>query len=180
MTTLTQQEKEHVKYLINETKWKHVFFYGGNDLIKPCKRVQKPKQTYENIFYPNFGGKMLEAYQAAFIHYTQKIPNGKECDISHICGKNSCIEKSHMKLEKHKKNMSRWKCHNIILEYVEKKGNSIKFGPLFVTDIPDEKENIKAKEQGLKRSLRKRNKKQIKYHKCPHGKHTCFINWIKH
>ena len=175
MTALTAQQKAYVKSLVEESQWRHVFYYGGNDVIKPCKRVQKHKKTYENIFYPKYGGKMIEAYQATFINHTQQLPI-KGNDISHICGKNSCVEISHMILESHLKNTQRRTCHDIILDWEKKHKNlKMKLGPLFVTDIPDETQYLQAKAQGLKRSLR-----NIKHHKCPHGDHTCFINYIKH
>ena len=180
--TLTQQEQAYLNNLLEESQWKHVFYYGGNNVIEPCKRVKNHKKTYENIFYGRYGGKMLQAYQAAFIDHTQQIPSG-DMDISHICGKNSCIELTHMILEPHIDNMKRWNCHNILLTWEKQHKNSVNLGLVFITDIPDKTRDEKAKEKGLWRSKRTRNKKQIKYHKCGHekdGKHTCFINCIKH
>ena len=87
--------------------------YGvGNDL---CQRYKRHNPKTKKYWLRKWNGqvKKLYAYHIAFIHYKRRYPIS---NISHICGKQSCITESHLEDNvTTKENNERYKCHNRIM-----------------------------------------------------------------
>lgn len=184
---LSQQELDHFKDLLYNSKWKYTFEYGdrsNNKIRETCKRIIHTDYHPKNILGDRFGGsETLLAYQVSYMYSTGYIPTQNIC---HDCANpyNSketlCIEPSHMRQAPHSENMSRRTCHCLIRNYeiktrIKNKGTK---GTIFVDVVPiDDKIKIykKANKQITEEMIRKRETRQNC--SCPHSPHDCFINY---
>ena len=201
--TLTDDDIEALKDLLNNTSWKRTFCYGKRigGSVKPCIRIKDCINTKKNPIKRIYGGTTIKAYQASYIVKKKIIPNGK---ISHICGKtyikrhkysnytygkskkekkrkpySPCIEHTHLEIESQNTNNARTKCHKKIRKWERK--NRYRFhkinGPLKLSRI--QREEDKRNGISIRERYRRRTQEgEVTEYVCPHND-TCFINYGK-
>ncbi len=117
---INAKRKETLKKIIREQKKlqshkTHTF--GKYQLREITKCVLLPQPIVDNPFFKenrSFPPK-LRLYQVVYGIYNAKIPlRTSKLDISHICGRGTCINHTHLKAESKSKNHTRKKHHHII------------------------------------------------------------------
>lgn len=146
---------------------------GQND----CYRFKYHTVAGKNIFYCDIDGKRQPyfAYKVSFMqHNGYYIKTGRRrLGISHICGKKSCINIKHMKIEPNSINNERRTCHDWISDLLKKINNNqrIEFttkGQITVDII----------NQAYQQYYPDFDVNDL--HHCRHTDNPCFINRIKY
>ena len=153
LTPTQRVELEFLKSRIRTTE-----LYGGNDRIKPCKRlvIRKADKGWPSKKMRNkitdFPQYLFPCHVVYMLEYNVQMPNPKIRELSHRCADPNykkvdkqgscanCIEPSHMNLRPHHQNKGQCHCHNAIKHYEQ--GNrwdpSIDTsGVILVADIPN-------------------------------------------
>ena len=123
--TLTNQVQAVIdkKY---QTLKRHIDKYG--DRWNLCIRYKGPKKP--KSYQIGDKSEKLPPYKIAWVSKFKYLPKRTkdypDLCISHICGRQSCINTSHMMIEPQSINSERFKCHEYITNFLDKYSNKIK------------------------------------------------------
>jgi len=175
---LNEQEKAEVKREFNRF-CKDIHVYGNKSQPSKdndCRRFKRHSNPEKNIFECTIDGKRVPyfAYKVAFMHHNGYfIKTTRRClGISHICGKQSCINIKHMIIEPNTINNERRTCHNWISDLLTKINNKERI------NLQQGKITVNIINQAYQQYYPNYNVNNLHY--CNHNDHPCFINRIRH